>query len=147
MPADLVAMASTARRYLHLQLQPRRQPARRETACDRVDGGHRPAHDLTALLNPATGALASSRSYSPFGQVTATGGTQTALGYQDQYTDPGSGNVNMGAPAGTNHPSAGSRPATPRVLILTTVPTATGTLTVQPTPWVIPTRPGISTVA
>jgi hypothetical protein len=53
--------------------------------------------DLTALLNPTTGAVAGSRSYSPFGQVTATGGTQTALGYQGQYTDPGSGNVNMGA--------------------------------------------------
>jgi RHS repeat-associated protein len=53
--------------------------------------------DLTALLNPTTGALAGSRSYSPFGQVTASGGTQTALGYQDQYTDPSSGNVNMGA--------------------------------------------------
>jgi RHS repeat-associated protein len=53
--------------------------------------------DLTALLNPATGVVAGSRSYSPFGRPTATAGTQTALGYQGQYTDPGSGNVNMGA--------------------------------------------------
>jgi RHS repeat-associated protein len=53
--------------------------------------------DLTALLNPTTGALTGSRSYSPFGQPTATAGTQPALGYQGQYTDPGSGNVNMGA--------------------------------------------------
>jgi RHS repeat-associated protein len=53
--------------------------------------------DLTALINPATGAVAGSRSYSPFGQPTAAAGTQAALGYQGQYTDPGSGNVNMGS--------------------------------------------------
>ncbi|WP_267283897.1 LamG-like jellyroll fold domain-containing protein [Amycolatopsis thermoflava] len=53
--------------------------------------------DLTALINPATGAVSGSRAYSPFGKVTNTGGTQTALGYQHQYTDPTSGNTNMGA--------------------------------------------------
>ncbi|WP_435061431.1 LamG-like jellyroll fold domain-containing protein [Amycolatopsis thermoflava] len=53
--------------------------------------------DLTALSNPATGAINGSRSYSPFGEISATGGTQTALGYQHQYTDPTSGNTNMGA--------------------------------------------------
>ncbi|WP_297546882.1 LamG-like jellyroll fold domain-containing protein [Amycolatopsis sp.] len=53
--------------------------------------------DLTALVDPATGAVTGSRTYSPFGQVTASAGTQTSLGYQDQYTDSASGNVNMGA--------------------------------------------------
>ncbi|MCF6424100.1 RHS repeat-associated core domain-containing protein [Amycolatopsis tucumanensis] len=53
--------------------------------------------DLTALINPATGAVNGSRAYSPFGEITNTGGTQTALGYQHQYTDPTSGNTNMGA--------------------------------------------------
>uniref|UniRef100_UPI002106034F RHS repeat-associated core domain-containing protein n=1 Tax=Saccharomonospora sp. NB11 TaxID=1642298 RepID=UPI002106034F len=37
------------------------------------------------------------RSYSPFGQRQAEAGTQPALGFQHQYTDPDSGNVNMGA--------------------------------------------------
>ncbi|OXM72814.1 MULTISPECIES: DUF3990 domain-containing protein [Amycolatopsis] len=48
-------------------------------------------------MNPTTGAVIGSRSYSPFGEITASAGTQTALGYQHQYTDPGTGNVNMGA--------------------------------------------------
>ncbi|WP_279631008.1 RHS repeat-associated core domain-containing protein [Saccharomonospora piscinae] len=53
--------------------------------------------DLIGLIQPATGALAGSRSYSPFGEQTAHHGTQPALGYQHQYTDPDTGNVNMGA--------------------------------------------------
>ncbi|MEU6642709.1 LamG-like jellyroll fold domain-containing protein [Saccharomonospora sp. NPDC046836] len=53
--------------------------------------------DLIGLINPATGVPAGSRTYSPFGRVTDQTGTQPALGYQHQYTDPGSGNVNMGA--------------------------------------------------
>ncbi|WP_247648747.1 LamG-like jellyroll fold domain-containing protein [Saccharomonospora xinjiangensis] len=53
--------------------------------------------DLIGLVDPGTGVLAGSRSYSPFGQRQAGVGTQPALGFQHQYTDPDSGNVNMGA--------------------------------------------------
>ncbi|WP_433471527.1 polymorphic toxin-type HINT domain-containing protein [Saccharomonospora azurea] len=53
--------------------------------------------DLVGLVDPGTGALAGSRSFSPFGQRQAEAGTQPALGFQHQYTDPDSGNVNMGA--------------------------------------------------
>ncbi len=53
--------------------------------------------DLVGLVDPGTGVLAGSRSYSPFGQRQAEAGTQPALGFQHQYTDPDSGNVNMGA--------------------------------------------------
>ncbi|WP_176218190.1 RHS repeat-associated core domain-containing protein [Saccharomonospora piscinae] len=53
--------------------------------------------DLIGLINPSTGALAGSRTYSPFGERTDHHGTQPALGYQHQYTDPDTGNVNMGA--------------------------------------------------
>ncbi|WP_433471521.1 LamG-like jellyroll fold domain-containing protein [Saccharomonospora azurea] len=53
--------------------------------------------DLVGLVDPGTGVLAGSRSFSPFGQRQAEAGTQPALGFQHQYTDPDSGNVNMGA--------------------------------------------------
>ncbi len=53
--------------------------------------------DLVATTNPATGTLTNSRTYTPFGTVQATTGTQPTLGYQHQYTDPTTGNVNMGA--------------------------------------------------
>ncbi|MFE9751132.1 RHS repeat-associated core domain-containing protein [Saccharothrix saharensis] len=38
-----------------------------------------------------------SRTYGPFGAVQASAGTQPGLGYQHQWTDPTTGNVNMGA--------------------------------------------------
>ncbi|XVV02717.1 LamG-like jellyroll fold domain-containing protein [Actinosynnema sp. CA-248983] len=53
--------------------------------------------DLVATTNPTTGTLTNSRTYTPFGTVQATTGTQPTLGYQHQYTDPTTGNVNMGA--------------------------------------------------
>ncbi|MGW4116132.1 HNH/ENDO VII family nuclease [Actinosynnema sp. NPDC004786] len=53
--------------------------------------------DLVAAINPATGELTGSRTYSPFGTVQASTGTQPGLGYQHQWTDPTTGNVNMGA--------------------------------------------------
>ncbi|WP_054049313.1 RHS repeat-associated core domain-containing protein [Alloactinosynnema sp. L-07] len=53
--------------------------------------------DLVGVVDPATGAPAASRAYDPFGQQIATTGTQPALGFQHQYTDPTTGSVNMGA--------------------------------------------------
>ncbi|KAA9163969.1 type IV secretion protein Rhs [Amycolatopsis acidicola] len=53
--------------------------------------------DLTTLANPYTAAVTGSRTYDPLGDTTATSGTQTALGYQHQYTDSGAGTVNMGS--------------------------------------------------
>jgi RHS repeat-associated protein len=53
--------------------------------------------DLTGVLNPATGGLAGSRTYTPFGEGVASAGVQPGLGFQHQYTDPGTGNVNMGS--------------------------------------------------
>ncbi|MCO6006184.1 DUF6531 domain-containing protein [Actinoallomurus purpureus] len=47
----------------------------------------------TADLN----ALTSSTAYDPFGQVTAASGTRSNLGFQGAWTDPDTGNVNMGA--------------------------------------------------
>ena len=54
--------------------------------------------DLTGLFNPATTTgLAASSAYSPYGAVTATDGTMPSLGYQDQYTDPSTGDTDMSA--------------------------------------------------
>lgn len=53
--------------------------------------------DLVGIVDPPTGALAASRAYDPFGQRTAAVGTQPALGFQHQYTDPDTGSVAMGA--------------------------------------------------
>ncbi|MCP2256240.1 RHS repeat-associated core domain-containing protein [Prauserella aidingensis] len=52
--------------------------------------------DLVGVFDPADGQLAGSRAYGPFGQQTAGEGVEPGLGYQHQYTDPESGNVNMG---------------------------------------------------
>ncbi|WP_432075725.1 DNRLRE domain-containing protein [Streptomyces wuyuanensis] len=53
--------------------------------------------DVTATFAPGTGTLNGSSSYAPFGQVTATTGTTGPLGYQGEYTDPDTGQVNMHA--------------------------------------------------
>lgn len=53
--------------------------------------------DLIGLVDPATGVLAGSRSYDPFGLSIGTAGVQPSVGYQHQYTDPASGAVNMGS--------------------------------------------------
>ncbi len=47
---------------------------------------------------PTTGALVYSyKVYDPFGAVTTSGGAQSALGFQGQFTDATTGDVNMGA--------------------------------------------------
>ena len=53
--------------------------------------------DLVALYGSGATGLTSWTSYDPLGNVTATNGTQTSLGYQSEYTDPATGQVNMNA--------------------------------------------------
>ncbi|WP_436500348.1 LamG-like jellyroll fold domain-containing protein [Actinokineospora sp. HUAS TT18] len=53
--------------------------------------------DLVAVTDPANGTATASRAYDPFGERIASAGTQPALGFQHQYTDPTTGSVNMGA--------------------------------------------------
>ena len=55
--------------------------------------------DVTGTFNPqgSTSSLAASAAYSPYGTVSATAGAMPALGYQGQYTDPATGNVDMSA--------------------------------------------------
>jgi RHS repeat-associated protein len=56
-----------------------------------------PLHgDVVAVTDPTTGALSSSTGFDPFGQVTATTGSQP-LGYQGGYTDPSTGLTNATA--------------------------------------------------
>ncbi|MEV4800426.1 polymorphic toxin-type HINT domain-containing protein [Nonomuraea sp. NPDC049421] len=52
-------------------------------------------HDLVGTFTGT--ALSSTTTYNPFGEVTAETGTKPALGYQSEYTDPDTGNVNMHA--------------------------------------------------
>ncbi|MGC9536762.1 DNRLRE domain-containing protein [Streptomyces sp. UG1] len=53
--------------------------------------------DVMGGFAPATGTLAGSSGYSPFGEVTAQSGSTGPLGYQGEYTDPATGQVNMHA--------------------------------------------------
>lgn len=53
--------------------------------------------DVVGVVDPSTGQLSGSRTFDPFGTVVAASGIKPGLGYQHQYTDPGTGNVNMGA--------------------------------------------------
>ncbi|WP_285778453.1 polymorphic toxin-type HINT domain-containing protein [Microtetraspora sp. NBRC 13810] len=51
--------------------------------------------DLVATFSGT--ALVDSTAYSPFGEVVARTGTARSLGFQGEYTDPGTGKVNMNA--------------------------------------------------
>ena len=53
--------------------------------------------DVTAQFTPTGSSLAGSAAYSPWGQVTATGGSASDVGYQGGWTDPGTGTVNAHA--------------------------------------------------
>jgi RHS repeat-associated protein len=56
--------------------------------------------DIIGDFDPADTALPSltdSAAYDPFGQVTATDGTMSNIGYQGEWTDPTTGLVDMGA--------------------------------------------------
>ncbi|MFB9469612.1 polymorphic toxin-type HINT domain-containing protein [Nonomuraea salmonea] len=52
-------------------------------------------NDLVGTFTATT--LSSTTTYNPFGEVTAQTGSKPALGYQSEYTDPDTGNVNMHA--------------------------------------------------
>lgn len=52
--------------------------------------------DVTATYT-ATGALVNSTDYGPFGEPTTGAGTMTSLGYQGEWRDPSTGDVNMHA--------------------------------------------------
>jgi len=52
--------------------------------------------DRTGAVNPTSGAVVASRSYDPYGTVTATSG-QFSGGFQDGWTDPSTGLVNAHA--------------------------------------------------
>ena len=53
--------------------------------------------DLSGLFTASGTALAGSVTYDPWGQVLASSGPAVQVGYQGQWTDPGTGQVDMGA--------------------------------------------------
>ncbi|WP_406441884.1 DUF6531 domain-containing protein [Streptomyces sp. NBC_00631] len=77
--------------------------------------------DVTATFTATGSALTGSTAYDPYGTPTATSGSQTDLGYQSGWTDPGTGYVNAAArwynPANGDFTSADtvSNPPTPAV--------------------------------
>lgn len=84
--------------------------------------------DLVGTFTPAGAALASSTTYDPWGRVIAAVGPAVQIGYQGQWTDPLTGQVNMGSrfyspargsffnhdtsPAGNAYAYAGDNPVT-----------------------------------
>src|SRR5260370_19123188 len=66
--------------------------------------------DLSGTFTAAGTALAGSVTYDPWGQVLASAGPAIQVGYQGQWTDPGTGQGDMGArfykpaPAGFHNP-------------------------------------------
>jgi RHS repeat-associated protein len=54
-------------------------------------------NDVVGEFTPAGTSLAGSTSYGPLGNVTASAGAVGNLGYQSGWTDPSSGDVNMGS--------------------------------------------------
>ena len=53
--------------------------------------------DLSGVFTAAGAALAGSTSYDPWGSVLATAGPSIQVGYQGQWTDPATQQVDMGA--------------------------------------------------
>ncbi|MEV2278313.1 DNRLRE domain-containing protein, partial [Nocardiopsis sp. NPDC049922] len=53
--------------------------------------------DVIAAVDPTTGTVTGSRTYTPYGEVTDQVGSTGSLGYQGEYTDPDTGRVNMHA--------------------------------------------------
>jgi RHS repeat-associated protein len=53
--------------------------------------------DLSGTLTPAGTAMTTSATWDPWGQELASSGPAPQVGYQGQWTDPGTGQVNMGA--------------------------------------------------
>jgi RHS repeat-associated protein len=79
-----------------------RDPAGDLTGVNAVAGGKTIAlndqhHDLSGLFTAAGATMTGSATYSPWGQVTGSTGPAVQIGYQGQWTDPQSGQVNMGS--------------------------------------------------
>ncbi|HEY1734571.1 MAG TPA: RHS repeat-associated core domain-containing protein, partial [Acidimicrobiales bacterium] len=53
--------------------------------------------DLSGLFTASGTSLAASTTYNPWGQVLGSSGPTVQVGYQGQWTDPGTGQVNMGS--------------------------------------------------
>ncbi|WP_394613685.1 LamG-like jellyroll fold domain-containing protein [Lentzea sp. JNUCC 0626] len=53
--------------------------------------------DVVGGLDASAAQLKDSAAYDPWGKVTASSGTKRAVGFQGDWTDPDSGQVNMGA--------------------------------------------------
>ncbi|WP_114773716.1 LamG-like jellyroll fold domain-containing protein [Lentzea flaviverrucosa] len=53
--------------------------------------------DLVGGFDPAQQGMQDSTAYDPFGRQIASAGTKRSVGYQSDWTDPDSGQVNMGA--------------------------------------------------
>ena len=79
-----------------------RDPAGDLTGVNAVAGGKTIAlndqhSDLSGLFTAAGATMTGSATYSPWGQVTGSTGPAVQIGYQGQWTDPQSGQVNMGS--------------------------------------------------
>ena len=82
----------------------------------RAPDPHRPTRRRDRRLRPRHSApLSDSTAYDPFGKVTGTSGTERRIGYQGDYTDPDTDQVNM-PPAGTTPAPAPSPAATTSAL-------------------------------
>ena len=79
-----------------------RDPAGRITGVNSAAGGRLLAlvdghEDLSATFTATGTALSGSTVYDPWGQVLAASGPAVQVGYQGQWTDPGTGQTDMGA--------------------------------------------------
>src|ERR1700677_2977528 len=84
-----------------------------------LDDGH---NDLSGTFSASGASMTSSTSYNPWGQVLATAGPAIQVGYQGQWTDPVTEQVNMGA----RMYSAGSGGTGPRFISQDTDPAKGG---------------------
>jgi hypothetical protein len=79
-----------------------RDPAGRITGVNSASGGKLLAlvdghEDLSGTFTVAGTSLSGSVTYDPWGQVLAVSGPVVQVGYQGQWTDPGTGQTDMGA--------------------------------------------------
>jgi RHS repeat-associated protein len=79
-----------------------RDPAGRITGVNNAAGGRLLAlvdghEDLSATFTATGSSMSGSTVYDPWGQVLAASGPAVQVGYQGQWTDPGTGQTDMGA--------------------------------------------------
>ena len=79
-----------------------RDPAGRITGVDSSSGGRLVAlvdghEDLSGTFSASGTALSGSTVYDPWGQVLSVSGPSVQVGYQGQWTDPGTGQTDMGS--------------------------------------------------